>query len=286
MLNISSIVKFLIPICVSIGLAACAEKWEPGTIPRGVTGVPDPTSAELNTTPKIRYAGLQESATSFGAQSGLAWASRGLNKSLEDQERRLNEVFNFRLLILNNNVLPPVLSEGNNALDIDNPDALRMADKVYKIESPPRFVTAAPTWRDYLWMNYTPPEKPNAAMLPHDNGERRVWDQYYKQGWEAGIMQANQIFSENMGRLKRDYAGMILYRKLLNEHMVTAPFVAKSDLGITGDGNQLRINDQVLRITTTSQLVKNSKVWKPAVVPGVDGAVRKQGSDGTETVEN
>lgn len=266
-------------------LAACAQKGQPGVVPLDVTGVPNPSPGDSNNVPKIRFAGLQETATSFGAQSGLAWASRNINKSLEDDERRLNEVFNFRALILNNNVLPPVLSEGRNALNIDNPDTLRLADKVYKIESPPRFVTAAPTWREYLWMNYAVPDKPNGTLLPRTGEERKVWDQYYKQGWRDGVLQANQIFSENMGRLKRDYAGMILYRSLLEQHIVTAPYVAKSEMGVTGDANQIRVNDQVLRITSTSKLITDSKTWKPVIVPGTQGAIRKQGSDGTETVE-
>lgn len=58
---------------------------------------------------------------------------------------------------------------------------------------------------------------------------------------------------------------MILYRKLLAEHMVSAPFVAKAQLGVTGDATQLRINDQILRITGQSQLQPNPSKWKPII---------------------
>jgi len=146
-------------------------------------------------------------------------------------------------------------------------------------------VTAPPTWRDYLWMNYSPPDRPNASLLPRDQEEQKVWDQAYEQGWKDGVVQANQIFSENMGRLKRDYNGMILYRKLLAQKMVTPPFVAKSELGVTGDVNEVRVNDQVLRITATSELVPNSKRWKSIVVPGVTSAIKEQGTEGSETLE-
>lgn len=235
--------------------------------------------------PKIRLSAIEQTAASVGAQGALAWTSKGINASLERDDRYLNQVFNFRALLLNNNVLPPVLSEGNDAMANDDPNSLRLADKVYKIEKAPRFVTAPPLWREYLWMHYPPPERPNSTLLPHNREEQRVWDLYYEQGWKDGVLQANQIFSENMGRIKRDYAGMILYRKLLAQKMVTAPFVAKSDLGVTGDANQIRINDQVLRITATSQLVVDSKKWKAVVVPGTPGAIRKQGTAGTETLE-
>ena len=63
--------------------------------------------------------------------------------------------------------------------------------------------------------------------------------------------------------MTRDMIGMILYRKLLAENMVSPPFVAKAQLGVTGDATQLRINDQVLRITAQSELQPDSKQWMP-----------------------
>jgi defect-in-organelle-trafficking protein DotC len=235
--------------------------------------------------PRIRSAALQQTAMSLGAQGALAWASKGINASLEHDDRNLSQVYNFRGLLLNHSVLPPVLSEGRDTINLDAPTALRLADKIYKIESPPRFVTAPPTWREYLWMTYVTPDRPNTSLLPRNKEEQKVWEQAYNDGWKEGVLQANQIFSENMGRLKRDYNGMILYRKLLAQNIVTAPFVAKSDLGVTGDANELRVNDQVLRITSTSELIPNSKRWKSVVVPGTPGGLKKQGTEGTETIE-
>ena len=71
-----------------------------------------------------------------------------------------------------------------------------------------------------------------------------------------------QIFTDNLARLKRDYAGMVLYKKLLAQHMVSAPFVARTELGVTGGGSDMRINDQVLRITALPSLQSNSRKWK------------------------
>lgn len=275
--------KILSLVIATMLLAACASNK-----PTSIKDQPLPKGSSTDTSgnvAKIRLAALQQTALSFGAQSSLSWTSKGINKSLERDQRHLDQVFNFNALLLNSNVLPPVLSEGNDTLASDDPNTLRLADKVYKIENPPHFVTAAPTWRDYLWMNYDLPEKPNVTLLPQNKDEEKIWNQYYDQGWKDGVVQANSIFAENMGRLKRDYNGMILYRKLLTEKIVTPPFIAKSDLGVTGDVNQIRINDQVLRITATSELVTDSKRWKSVVVPGTPGAVRKQGSAGTETLE-
>lgn len=262
-------------------ITACSSEKKPPP-PSIINGYPPTDASQVN---QIRQTILTETATSMGAQSGLAWASQRINKILDMNERNLDQTFNFHALLLNHNVLPPVLTQGENALNLDNPETLRLADRVFKIEAPPRFVTAPPSWREYLWMNYDLPEKPPGSILPRTEAERKIWNDAVAEGWQDGIQQANSIFSENMGRLKRDYNGMITYRVLLAQNMVTAPFVAKTELGVTGDDNQMRINDQVLRITATSRLIPNSKKWKAIVVPGTDGAIRKQGTEGTETLE-
>lgn len=219
----------------------------------------------------IRKQAIQDTALSLGAQAGLAWRAKQLNNMLNNDQVNLSKIFNFNALILNNNVLPPVLVEGDNTLNLANPEALRLADKVYKIQLAPRFVTVPPTWRDYLLLNFNPPSPPNASLLPKNEGERQIWNQCIKVGWNAGVQQANEIFSINLGRLKRDYSGMVLYRELLAQNMVTAPYVAKVNLGVTGDSNMMRINDQVLRITATSKLNTNSKSWKAVITPGDAG---------------
>jgi defect-in-organelle-trafficking protein DotC len=219
----------------------------------------------------IRLKAIQDTAFSYGAQSALAWRSRNMDQMLQGEENDLNQIFDFNALMLKNNVLPPVLAEGDDALNMADPFTLRLADKVYKIVHPPRFVTTVPTWRDYLYMTYQKPDSPDFTLLPKTPQEKAAWEQYSSQGWQAGIEQANEIFSANLGRLKRDYAGMILYRKLLAQNMVTPPYVAKADLGITGGGNSMRINDQVLRITAISQLNANAKTWKPLISKGTAG---------------
>ena len=78
-------------------------------------------------------------------------------------------------------------------------------------------------------------------------------------------LQADQIFSSNLARLQRDYEGIILYRKLLAQNMLSRPYVSQADLGVTGGGDDMRINDRVLRITAISQLQPNIKQWNPVI---------------------
>lgn len=215
----------------------------------------------------IRVNVIKDTARSTGAQAALAYNSKHINQMLDQQKKTLTQIFDFQAMMLPHNVMPPVLVESKNTLNLDSGSSIRLADRVYQIITPPHFVTTVPSWRDYLWMNYKPPEAPDNSLLPKNNAERDFWNKYIMIGWNAGVQQARDIFAINLNHLRRDYQGMILYRKLLAQNMVTEPYVSKADLGITGDGTNLRINDQVLRITATSQLKPNSKIWKARLYP-------------------
>lgn len=218
----------------------------------------------------IRYQALQEEGLSVGAQAALAARAKVINCQLEKNAKYLNQIFNFHLLLLPCSILPPVLVEGRQVLNLADKTTIRIADREYYIVEQARFVTAPPHWREYLFLNFTQPDTPDQTMLPKTAEERRVWKKFLVQGWNDGINQANTIYADNLARLKRDYTGMIRYRTLLAQHMVTAPYVAKTNLGITCDSScgkpGMRINDQVLRITALPELCTDSKKWKPGVV--------------------
>jgi defect in organelle trafficking protein DotC len=215
---------------------------------------------------QIRNKALEDTAMSLGAQGGLAWASKDINAHLERNKWNLETIYNFNGMMLSHGVLPPVLVQGDNSLNLADPNTIRIADKTYKIVQQARFATTPPNWREYIWMNFNPPELPNKVLLPRTDDERKIWSKAIKEGWEQGIQQAYSIFQQNMARLKRDYNGMILYRTLLQEHMISAPFVSKTELGVTGDGTDMRVNDQVLRITELPKLQTDSNGWRAIVV--------------------
>jgi len=215
----------------------------------------------------IRYMAIKETALSLGARAALAWRSKQIDEVLTEDATVLNAAYNFYGLMLPHDILPPVLQEAQDTLNLASPDTLRLASQVYKIKSQARFVTAPPTWRDYLWMGYPVPERPNSTLLPENAAEQSVWNQYATEGWNNGIVQADNIFSSNLASLNQDYKGMIIYLRLYQENMVTAPFVAKTNLGITGNGSQMSINDRVLRITALPQLNLRGDTWKPILVP-------------------
>lgn len=215
----------------------------------------------------IRAQQLRETALSVGARGGLAWRACQINKVLVKHENLLQRLFNFNAMLLDKNVLPPVLIEGRNTLNLAGCDIIRISDRTFQIASQARFVTAPPTWRDYLWMAYGTPETPDRTLLPRTRDDRCVWKRFIDEGWRAGIQQADLIFSESIGRLKRDFEGMIRYRVLLAQNMVSPPFVAELDMGVTGGGSNLTVNDRLLRITAFPTLRADSQNWKTEIIP-------------------
>ncbi|MDX1900671.1 MAG: type IV secretory system conjugative DNA transfer family protein [Gammaproteobacteria bacterium] len=225
-----------------------------------------PADGDIATSSSIRTKALQDIAMTLGAQGGLAWSSEQINARLQKDRWQLETVYNFNGMMLSHGVLPPVLQEGDNTLNLADPNTIRIADKTYKILQQARFATTPPNWRDYLLMHYTQPELPNRILLPRDKTEQKIWREYVKNGWDKGIEQAYSIFQQNLARLKRDYYGMILYRKLLLHKMVSPPYVSRTEMGVTGDGSNMNINDQVLRITVLPRLQTDSEHWKAIAV--------------------
>jgi defect in organelle trafficking protein DotC len=269
----------LVPVLLSLG-GCCANSFNKGSIgsPKytnksaATTDLNQENLRALNSTTNkskigtIRMQALRDTALSVGARGGLAYRATEINNILARYEKTLSRVFNFQHMLLDNNVLPPVLLEARNTLNLTGEDIIRISDRQYQIYKQARFVTAPPTWRDYLWLNYSKPETPDKTMLPRTKAEKIVWEKYIDDGWKSGVLQAELIYKENVARIKRDYDGMIRYRKLLDQNMVSAPFVASLDLGITGDAENMNVNDRVLRITAFPSLQQDGNQWKTEII--------------------
>ncbi len=223
---------------------------------------------------KIREAALREMALTLGAQASLSYRAKEIDEELVKHTRYLDQIFDFNALVLEHNVLPPVLLEGRNELNLADTNTIRVSNRTYKVHKQARFITAVPNWREYLWMDYTAPELPHASLLPINREEQRVWADGIASGWEKGNEQANTILEESIARIKEDFNGMILYRKLLAMNMVSPPYVSQSDLGVTGDGDEIHIDDRVLRITALPALNTNAGEWHAAVAQDEEALTR------------
>ncbi len=270
--------KFIHSIAITIAaliLACCSSNKQVGDTGSlaGLQAMGSSTGGKSRGMPsmgKIKEMALKETALSLGAQSALAWRAKYVDDQLIKQSRNLDAIYDFNALILEHNILPPVLLEGRNTLNLADAQTIRVSDRTYKVSKQARFITTPPNWRQYLWMDYKKPEYPHSTLLPKTKAERKVWRCYINRGWKNGVEQANTILEESIARIKEDFAGMILYRKLLAMNMVSPPFVSNTDLGVTGDGGEIHIDDRVLRITALPALNVNSSEWRAAVAKDED----------------
>lgn len=219
---------------------------------------------------ELRLGALKAAAMQVGTQAGYQRRTWEIERTVRQQSTQLDQIYNFRGLMLESGVVPPVLVEGRDLVSREGDHALRLSDRTYEIVRQARFATSAPDWREYLIRGL--PEaatvfKPDPVLAPRNDVEAKFWQEQVKEGWSVGAQQADMVFNAELARLQRDYKGMVLYRSLLYRNMVSKPFVAESKLGVTGDGNRIAINDRILKITATPQLELRSERWTAPLHP-------------------
>lgn len=209
------------------------------------------------------YTAVKEIALSYGAQAGLHWKSTQITKYLEIHAEELDKVFNFNALLMKHNVLPPVVAQYGKTYAIEDDNTVRISDKELKMLKPARFVSVAPSWRDYIHIQYGAPEQPPEKLLPRTAQEEAIWREAIQIGWELGIEQANAIFQNALSTLSQDFEGIVLYHTLHIQNMISAPYTETTNLGITGDTNGLRLNDKIITIERPSVLNPQTQQWHP-----------------------
>ncbi len=240
---------------------------------RGAHGVSGDLFDELLGKPMsldLRMEAQREAALSYGARGGLAKRTYQITERLQDYEPTFDKVYNFRALLIKAPsgmmIEPPIVKESLDALDIsDGGNEAAVTDQVLKINKQAKIVTAPRDWRGYLTFYYlTEIPPPPRVLWPKDEKEQTRWNEWVRQGWNAGYEQGEQIFEANLAQLVADYDGMVRYRMLLAEGKISQPYALQEDRGVTGGRNEMRVGDRALRITGPSQFLTGADLWKPA----------------------
>ena len=173
-------------------------------------------------------------------------------------------------------VRPPVISEAKETWEsFDEGKSLRVADTVYEIITQAQFTSVPPKWQEYLITVFNEPELPFTTLQPTSAEEEDAWKKWQMEGWNHGKEQAYAIFESNLNRLNRDFQGMVRYKILVEEGQVTPAVIAQGQLGNTGDGQNMRVNDRAIRITQDPELELDSSKWtaSPTFIEP-DGTIR------------
>jgi defect in organelle trafficking protein DotC len=216
---------------------------------------------------EIRKDAMREAALSYGARGGLAWRTYHIRQEMETRAKYLDKVYDFRQLLIaapsGMLIEPPIISESIDAMVIEQGGQnAAVADRVLNIGRNARIVSTARTWRAYLERQWGEVAPPPELLLPTTDEDRYQWDLWFDEGWEAGVVQADEIFQADLDKLTADYQGMIRYRSLLSQGMVSPPYALQVDRGVSGGGNEMRIGDRGLSITGSS-LQPEANEWSP-----------------------
>ncbi len=233
---------------------------------------------------KIRRDAIRDAARSFGARGGLSWRTKNIMDELTQSAAALDKSFNFRRLLIkapgNLHIEPPIISEAlNNFIVTPSGVEAAVADAIYQITNQARIVSAPRSWRQYLERDWKAIAPPPDILLPENPKEREAWRRWISEGWDEGVLQADEIFQSDLDLLIADFEGMVRYRKLLAEGKVSAPYATMVDRGISSTkvqtviGNKpvnittmMRVGDRALRITAPSSLREGNQgaEWQAA----------------------
>ncbi|RUV04212.1 MULTISPECIES: type IV secretory system conjugative DNA transfer family protein [unclassified Mesorhizobium] len=276
-------------LSVSVALAGCAttqnpEEPPPPPVVGGVDNLTHGSAAPLtyeqfarrtrsgtgaNAVDTERYSALREAALAYSAQAAYERRSWEILRELEAQSSRLSQEFNYNDIVYKapkeaGYVVPPVVSRAKEAITITKGGRESVAaDEYYRIERPGRLVGVVPTWRDYLVMGVDKASDPSDQFLPSDKEERKIWDRYMAEGWRQGRMQAEEALKENMNLLRRDYVGMIEYRRLVDAGLIRSLVVSSSEVRAKGTPDELFIGQRRVKIENAATFVSDPGRWKP-----------------------
>ena len=235
-----------------------------------ITPVLKPNSDAKSALPvDIRGEAIKEAALSYGARGGLAWRSYQIRSELEHRASYLDKVFDFRQLLIAAPsgllIEPPVVSEQEKAMLIDNTgQQAAVADRIYNISVQAKIVSAPRHWRNYLERDWSQVVPPPDILRPNDDKERKKWIMYVDRGWKMGLDQADVIFQDDLAEMNTDFEGMIRYRILLAQGIITPPYTVQTDRGVTGGGDKMRVGDRAVEIRGMPALMPGAEKWQPA----------------------
>lgn len=217
----------------------------------------------------MRNKAVREAALSYGARGGLAWRTFHIRNELETRTTQLDKTFDFRQLLIPAPsgllIEPPIISENVNALIIEGTgQEAAVSDRVYEIIRNARIVSAPRSWRNYLerdWGEVTPPPE---ILRPATAEERESWKRWVREGWDKGVEQADEIFTDDVNQLSADYNGMVRFRLLLAQGMISPPYALQVDRGITAANDKMRVGDRAVQITGKPEFVPGIEKWQPA----------------------
>lgn len=209
----------------------------------------------------LRLASMKQEARKYGINSGLYWRQGKIEKLLDGVSPQVDQIFHFGPVMLDGVMLPPVITQFDEAFRLENPNLARATSKAYRIEHEARIVATTPTWRDFLVRSYPEPKPPAEAIWPQDDEEGAMWEREIREGWIEGVEKADAMFEASLALLTRTYKGMITFHELVRAGVVSKPVLKKTPAGIAIEGRSLDIGSVIYRLEDQSEF-QSPRNWR------------------------
>lgn len=266
---------FFITAFLATGLIGIQSVWAEEKLPprledmMEIQPIDDNPQDLSNQAPNIRRDAIKNAALSYGARGGLTRRSYEIQEELKSKAYFLDRTYNFNQLLIKGPsglmIEPPIVSESVDNLLIEGEgQSAAVAEMMLRINKKAKIVPTGRNWRSYLERDWGDVTRPPDLLLPQNSDERKIWRENVRKGWEKGYEQGDDIFESDLNRLVADFEGMVRYRMLLKQNMISAPFALLEDRGVTGGGNEMRVGDRAVQITGPSQLQARPQEWQPA----------------------
>ncbi|WP_326430291.1 type IV secretory system conjugative DNA transfer family protein (plasmid) [Stutzerimonas frequens] len=211
----------------------------------------------------LRYKAIRQEGLRVGAQTGLAHRYSMVMSYLKAVEPKLNVVFSFNGFVKDGRLLVPAVVEIPNQFVRDETSGeVRVIRNAFTIEEEAKIVSVVPTWRDYLWQEYSYPEKPHRSLLPRTDAEAKAWEEAVNEGWRAGVSQADTIYQDRLAMLTKAVEGRNLYRTLESKKMVSPAALKIVSNRVTFNGRTMNVGEVIYNIGSAANYTA-SDTWRP-----------------------
>lgn len=222
---------------------------------------------------RFRFRAMREAAISWGSQAGFHRRMWEIQLMLTERNEVMDSVFDFNRIAWptpngTGMIIPPVVQRSGAVwTGGEGGQSASAADAFFEIQVPARIAPTLPSWRDYLVFAPAAPKPVIENLRPREE-ELPQWREWAAEGWNAGRKQADEVFEEGMARLERDFRGMLEYRRLSAQKMVSDLSVdsASYQLGAEEDGRIMRVGERGVRITDPVRLIGDSTSWQPRIL--------------------
>lgn len=205
-----------------------------------------------------------------GVRMGAARRAYEISQELQNKAAKLDSLMPFATLLIVDPkvrgadaasvawIVPPVLSESRGEVATDNGgQSLRLISASYRIEVPPRYVIAVPTWREYVLpaLGNLETQSSDSGFVPKSDSQAVAWRAGLQEGWPVGRQLAEKTFAASLEKATNEFRGMTLYHGLYKQGLVTAP------IEDTTETPAKKVGDNGLVVGVRTFTIKATSVW-------------------------